>query len=143
MNLTCNILHVEDNDDDSFIFQRALAQLLFTGIYRRVSTIDAAIEYLSGEREYGNRGLYPMPDVVVLDTSLPGSKETSELMTWIKGRSELSHVIKIVLTGGMSPANEQSWLERGAAAILLKGASLVDFAGSVGEILLRCTKKED
>jgi CheY-like chemotaxis protein len=134
---------VEDNDDDSFIFQRSLAQLLFTGSYRRVSTVDAAIEYLSGEREYGNRALYPLPDVVVLDTSLPGTKETGELMTWIKARSELTHIVKIILTGGMSPANEQSWLERGAAAVLTKGISLVDFAGSVGEILVRCTTKDD
>jgi CheY-like chemotaxis protein len=138
VNLNCKILHVEDNDDDSFIFQRVLARLLFTGAYRRVGSVDAAIDYLSGNREFADRRLFPLPDVVVLDTSLPGAKETSELMSWMQERPEFSPLMKVVLTGGMSMGTQQSWLERGAAGILMKGLSVADMALSVENILMRC-----
>ena len=138
MNLTCKILHVEDSDDDSFIFQRVLQQLLFAGIYRRVNTIDGAINYLSGKYEFGDRRLFPLPDVIVMDTALPGAKQTSELMTWMKERAEFSRLIKVVLTGGLSPSAAQDWLAQGVVGILEKGSSLAELASSVEDILRRC-----
>jgi CheY-like chemotaxis protein len=140
MNLTCKILHVEDSDDDSFIFQRVLAQLLFEGIYRRVNSVDGAINYLSGQFEFSDRRLFPLPDVIVMDTALPGKKHTDELMTWMNERPEFSQLVKVVLTGGLSPGAQEDWLARGVAGILEKGLSLADLAVSVETILRKCHK---
>jgi CheY-like chemotaxis protein len=138
MNLTCRILHVEDSDDDSFIFQRVLAQLLFQGIYRRVNSIDGAINYLSGQFEFSDRRLFPLPDVIIMDSALPGKRQTSELMVWMNERPEFSQLVKVVLTGGISPDAQKEWLAGGVAGILDKGLSLADLAISVEEILRKC-----
>jgi CheY-like chemotaxis protein len=138
MNLTCKILHVEDSDDDSFIFQRVLAKLLFAGIYRRVNSIDGAINYLSGQFEFSDRRVFPLPDVIVMDTALPGKKQTDELMTWMNERPEFSPLVKVVLTGGLSPDAQKDWMARGVADVLKKGLSVADLAISVGEILRKC-----
>jgi CheY-like chemotaxis protein len=138
MNLTCKILHVEDSDDDSFFFQQVLMRLLFTGIYRRVNSIDGAINYLSGQYEFSDRQLFPLPDVIVMDTALPGKKQTHELMTWMQERPEFSRLVKVVLTGAIAPDAKQDWLQRGITGVLLKGVSLAGMSVSVGEILMRC-----
>jgi CheY-like chemotaxis protein len=119
-------------------FQRALDQLLFTGVYRRVGDVEDAIDYLSGHGQFSNRRLFPLPDVMVLDTSLPGTKDTGELMTWIKERPAFSNLVKVVLSGGLSVAAEQRWFEEGITGILHKGLSIADMARSVEEILQRC-----
>jgi CheY-like chemotaxis protein len=138
LNLTCKILHLEDDDNDSLFFQRALTRLQFTGSYRRVSTVAAAMKYLDGTDEFAERRLFPLPDVLVMDSALSGAQSTDDLMTWLNERNEFRRLVRVMLTGGVSPANQESWIARGVAAVLTKGTSITDFAGSVEEVLRRC-----
>jgi hypothetical protein len=73
-----------------------------------------------------------------MDTALPGKKQTDELMTWMNERPEFSRLVKVVLTGGLSPDAQEAWLGRGVAGILEKGLSLADLAISVEDILRKC-----
>lgn len=139
LNLKCNILHLEDDDNDSLFFQRALTRQHFTGAYRRVSTVDAAIRYLEGIQEFAERRLFPLPDVLVMDSSLSGKQTTEDLLKWIEERTEFRPIIRLMLTGGVNPAAEESWKKRGVNAVLAKGVTLSDFAASVEEVLRRCT----
>lgn len=138
LNLTCNILHLEDDDNDSLFFQRALARLQFTGSYRRVSTVASAMKYLGGADEFAERRLFPLPDVLVMDSALSGAQTTDDLIKWLNERDEFHRLIRVMLTGGVSPAHQESWIDRGVAAVLRKGASLTEFADSVEEVLRRC-----
>jgi hypothetical protein len=138
LNLTCNILHLEDDDNDSLFFQRALKRRDFTGAYRRVSTVEAAIRYLDGTDEFAERRLFPLPHVLVMDSSLAGNQKTEDLLKWLEGRIEFRPLVRLMLTGGVNPAAEESWKKRGVTAVLAKGITLNDFAASVEEVLRRC-----
>jgi hypothetical protein len=141
LNLACNILHLEDDDNDSLFFQRALEQLNSTGVYRRVSTAQQAIDYLSGVKEYSDRHLYPLPHALVADSSLGNltGPHTVDLLTWLNAREEFRALVRIMLTGDISATQREKWHSRGVACVLLKGASHEDIAQSVAEILRRCT----
>src|SRR4051794_11234421 len=121
MNLQCKILHLEDSDDDSFLFQRVLARLSFTGVYRRVSTVDDALSYLRGIGDFADRTQFPLPDMLVIDSSLPGGHTTSDLMNWLKDHDDLKIAPLVMLTGAMSLADQQTWLGRGVSNVFFKG----------------------
>jgi len=140
LNLSCKILHLEDDDNDSLFFQHALKSLAFTGVYRRVCDVTAAIHYLAGDAEYSDRHLYPMPDVLVLDTALTGSQTTEDLFAWLNPRPEFDSLIKVALTGGVSPAGHATLLENGIADVLSKGASIADLSLGVAGVLTRCVR---
>jgi hypothetical protein len=140
LNLDCNILHLEDDDNDSLFFQRALDQFQFRGAYRRVSSVQETLDYLAGRGEFSDRHLYPMPGVLVADSSLGAltGPQTSDLMTWLDAREEFGSLVRVMLTGGMSAGEQEKWLHRGIACVLLKGVSHEDIAAAVREILRRC-----
>ena len=137
MNLRCTILHLEDSDDDSFFFQRALEVLSFVGIYRRVSRINDARSYLAGENAFSDRKLFPWPDVVVVDTCIPGAETTQQFLGWLSS-SSLPKLQIVVLSGGRSPQDEESFLSAGATAILAKGTEFANFTQSVAQVLQSC-----
>jgi hypothetical protein len=140
LNLGCNILHLEDDDNDSLFFQRALEHLNFTGVYRRVSTPQKAIDYLSGTSDFADRRLFPLPHALVADSALgnlTGAK-TTDLMGWLNEREEFRPIVRMMLTGDISAMDREEWHKRGVACVLLKGATYEDLAESVAEILRRC-----
>lgn len=138
MNLNCKILHVEDDDNDSFFFQRALDAVSFVGIYRRVADIESAELYLAGQAQYSDRQLFPLPDVLVVDSALQTGDSVNDLLAWLKPRDEFRHLVKVALTGGTDSKAHESMLSQGIAGILSKGASFPEFAHAVADILGRC-----
>ena len=139
MNLNCNILHLEDDDNDSLFFQRVLTRLQFMGAYRRVSTVEQTIDYLNGNREFADRKLFPLPGVLVCDSLVSGEKTMADLMMWLDEQPALRFLPRIILTGGMSPLAQQDLINRGVTGIVTKGASLTEFAVAVEEVLRRYT----
>jgi DNA-binding NarL/FixJ family response regulator len=140
MNLACNILHLEDDDNDSLFFHRALTRSQFVGAYRRVSTVEAVIEYLKGLNQFADRKLFPHPDVLVMDSAMAGGPSIDALLTWLDERKQFRRLVRLMLTGGVSKAKSDEWLEQGVAAVLLKGASVDELALSVQEVLRRCVR---
>ena len=138
MGLNCNILHLEDDDNDSFFFQRALGQLHFHGTYRRVCSVEEAIEYFTGSGDFANRRLYPLPHVLVADNSLRSTKTTAQLMAWLKERSELPSLTTIMLTGAGNTMAVQQPLPEGVTRVLQKRADLDELSASVEKVLKGC-----
>jgi DNA-binding response OmpR family regulator len=77
-----NVLLVEDSEDDVFFFARALRRLPEFRLAGCAGNGDAAIAYLKGEGEFGDRKQYPWPDIVVLDLKTPGQDGFS-LLEWL------------------------------------------------------------
>ncbi|HWN94736.1 MAG TPA: hypothetical protein VNT99_06875 [Methylomirabilota bacterium] len=138
MNLNCIILHVEDDDNDSFFFQRALGAVFFVGSYRRVPDVKAAMLYLAGDAHYSDRHLFPLPNVLVVDSSPHQTgKSVNDLLAWLKPRDEFKNLVKVALTGGTDPKAREALLSQGVAGVLSKGASFPEFALAVADILGR------
>ena len=136
--LDCTILHLEDDNDDSFFFQRVLERLQFGGIYRRTTTVEETIDYLTGAKTFADRQVSPLPHVLVADSSLGTGRTTADLRRWLDEHEEFRRLVRIILTGDMSMTSQQKWLSGGMACVLLKGGNLEELKVSVEEILRRC-----
>jgi DNA-binding NarL/FixJ family response regulator len=81
-----NVLIADDSEVDRFFLKRALKsvapQLQVVGEF---DTGDGAIAYLSGEGVYADRALHPFPDLLVLDSRMPG-KGGIEVLEWLRTR---------------------------------------------------------
>jgi hypothetical protein len=134
MNSHCHILHLEDDENDSLIFERALSMSNFDGTYHSVQSVDEAIAYLVGAGKFANRLSYPLPGVLVADNAAT----TPLLMAWLERQEQFRSLVRIILTGGMSPADSEKWLARGIQLVLHKGTRLEDMIVSAEKILRHC-----
>jgi CheY-like chemotaxis protein len=82
----CNLLLVDDSEDDVFLLKRALARYPCFNIVGWVEDGVAAINYLSGTGQYANRTQYPWPDAMVLDLKMP-RRDGYEVLEWMRGKS--------------------------------------------------------
>src|SRR5688572_21887296 len=65
------ILLVEDDSNDTLLFERAFHKAGITLPVQMVSDGDQAVSYLRGDEKYANREAYPLPSLILLDLKLP------------------------------------------------------------------------
>ncbi len=124
------ILVVEDNEDDVFLMQRALAM---AGVANPVYTVDTgakAVDYLAGVPPYDERSKYPLPALVFLDLKLP-LMSGHEVLAWIRGQRQLEGLVVVVLTSSNEPSDVRRSYSFGANSYLVKpltARQLVDLA---------------
>ncbi|MEC4818579.1 MAG: response regulator [Scytonema sp. PMC 1069.18] len=91
------ILLVEDEPTDVFLTQRAFHKAKISHPLQVVEDGDAAIDYLSGNGDYGNREQYPLPILILLDLKLPRCSGL-EVLEWLKQQPHLKRLPVVVLT---------------------------------------------
>jgi CheY-like chemotaxis protein len=91
------LLFVEDSPDDVYFVLRALRKVCPEVSVVHVRDGEAARQYLAGEGEFGDRGKYPLPRLVLLDVKLPRISGL-ELLEWIRSRPECRTLPAVVLS---------------------------------------------
>lgn len=132
------ILHVEDDSNDVFFFQRAMKKAGLLNPVRVASDGRSAIDYLKGAGEFANRARFPLPSLVLLDLKLPHVMGL-DVLKWIRQESGISMVV-VVLTASADDADIASAYHLGANAFLVKPADanvLVEMAKAINEFWLR------
>jgi CheY-like chemotaxis protein len=89
------ILYLEDDDNDAFLFQRALKQAEIPNPLVIATDGDAALAYLSAT--LGNPAKNPTPSLVLLDLNMAG-KSGFDVLNWIRRDPCFISVPVIVLT---------------------------------------------
>jgi CheY-like chemotaxis protein len=112
------ILQVEDDPNDIFFFQRALAKVGWFGSLHVAKDGQQAIDYLNGEGPFADRGAFPFPDIILLDLKLPYVMGF-EVLKWIR-RQPLTSIVVIVLTASVEDADIAMAYDLGANAFLTK-----------------------
>ena len=82
----CNLLLVDDSEDDLYLLKRALARHPDFRVVGQARDGDAAIDYLSGAGPFADRTRHPWPDLMVLDLKMPG-RDGYDVLQWMSGRS--------------------------------------------------------
>ncbi len=81
-----NVLIVDDSEVDRFFLRRAIQgvapQLHIVG---ELDNGDDAVAWLSGKDKYADRGHHPLPDLLVLDSRMPG-RNGIEVLDWLRAR---------------------------------------------------------
>ena len=115
------VLCAEDNPDDAFYCQQSAKALGAKVDFRVVPDGPSVIGWLTGESIYINPQAFPQPDVVVLDTELPGVNGF-ETLRWIRGQKQFENLPVIMHSASALPQNIARARELGATEYIVKDA---------------------
>lgn len=129
------ILLAEDREDDILLLQRAFKEGGIRYPLHVVRDGEEAISYLSGFGRYSNREIYPLPALLLLDLTLPGT-DGFEVLRWIRSRPEFADLPVVVLTQSDRIRDVNQAYRLGACSFIVKTQDFQDavaFAQSMSE----------
>jgi DNA-binding response OmpR family regulator len=116
------ILHVEDDENDAILFQKACERAGLPALIRRLDAADEAKSYLLGQGVYADRTLYPLPQIIVLDLKMP-RMDGFEFLKWIRNSEEFSGMPVLVFTASSSREDKSRAMTEGANSYFVKPTS--------------------
>lgn len=116
------ILHVEDDENDAILFQKACERAGLPVQTFRVDAADRARAYLLGEGIYADRELYPLPQIIVLDLKMP-RMSGFEFLKWLRNTDPFINLPALVFTASISREDKSRALAEGASSYFIKPAS--------------------
>ena len=146
MNFRSNvILMAEDDPNDILLFQRACEWVKLMNPLHVVRDGEEAIDYLSGQGQFGDRERYPLPVLLLLDLKMP-RKGGFDVLRWLRGQSGLKRLPAVILTSSSQISDVNQAYDLGANSYLVKRASLDQLAQVIQNLerywLTLCEKPE-
>jgi CheY-like chemotaxis protein len=113
------ILLVEDNPDDIFFVRRAFNAAKLEHPLLTVQDGQEAIDYMSSQRQYAERGKYPLPRLAIADLKMP-IVSGFELIKWMRNNPRARLIPIIVLSSSALPDDVNHAYALGANAYMVK-----------------------
>jgi CheY-like chemotaxis protein len=140
-----NVLVVEDNADDVELLRLAAEAAPDAVAFHIVGDGEKALAYLKGEGQFADRQAHPVPDLVLLDISLPGI-DGFEVLAWIRAHPAFSALQVFVWTDSGDRETLDRATRAGADRFVPKSVSFVrgGLAGlvrGISEAILRPAEK--
>jgi len=141
-----NVLVVEDNADDIELLQIAAKAAPEAVSFHIVRDGEQALAYLNGEGPFADRKAHPLPQLVLLDLSLPGM-DGFEVLTWIRQHAEFNSMQVFVWTDSGDPKGLDRAIKAGANRFVPKSVSfvrggLVGLVSGISKAIQASAKKE-
>lgn len=127
------ILLVEDNPDDLLLIGNAFGKAAPDLALRKVVDGEDAVNYLSGQGAYFDRGEHPLPRLVLLDLRLP-KRSGLEVLRWIRSREQLDETPVIILSSSQESSDISQAYALGANSYVhksLDGQALQDIVKGI------------
>jgi len=128
------VLLVEDNPDDVFVMKMACQRTGIPHLLRVVTDGAMALDYLSGNGEFVDRTVHPLPEVVFLDIKLP-RRDGHEVLKWIREQPGMRKLPVVMLTVSTHTDDLERAYELGVTSYLRKVPCLAEFGQGVRVIL--------
>ena|SRR5215469_9753968 len=119
------VLIAEDSDDDAMAIRAALRNAGVTLPLRFVTDGSSVIAYLKGAREYVDREIFPLPNVLLLDLKMP-RLDGFQVMEWLKTQKQFHDLLIVVLSGMGELSNIREAYMLGARSFLIKPIRVTD-----------------
>lgn len=116
------ILLAEDDPNDVFFMQRALAKAGVNVPLQVVKDGQEALDYLAGSGKYNNRVEFPLPSLVLLDLKMP-FVSGFDVLAWIRLQPSLKDLPVVILTSSAEERDREKATELGAMAYCIKPPS--------------------
>lgn len=113
------ILLVEDDSNDILFIQRAFRRSKLENSMQIVRDGDQAVAYLSGEEQYADRNLYPLPGMILLDLKLP-RRSGLEVLEWLREQPVIKRIPVVILTSSKENVDVNRAYDIGVNSYLLK-----------------------
>jgi CheY-like chemotaxis protein len=137
------VLLVEDNPADVLLMQRGFQAESWSHISLQIlNNGDAAIAYLRGEGDYGDRQRYPIPSLILLDWNLP-RRSGAEILLWLKQQPRLRRLPVIILSSSNEKGSVNRAYDLGANSYLIKPSNitrLTELLNSLNSYWLRLSE---
>src|SRR4051794_41136268 len=116
---TATVLHIDDDANDTALLQAAARSADLDFRLHNVEDGERAIAYLSGVEPYGDRSMYPLPSLILLDLKMPRATGF-EVLKWIRKHPELGNLPVVVLSGSELQEDVRRAYGVGANSYLVK-----------------------
>jgi CheY-like chemotaxis protein len=126
MNKSDVILHIENEQDDVFIVQRALKRVGIDNPTVHVENGELAVDYLSGCTPITDKTENRLPCLVLLDLSMPRMGGI-EVLRWIRSQPIIKRMIVLVLTSSQNQSDITAAYDNGANGYLVKPIGIPEF----------------
>lgn len=136
------ILLLENDENDVFVFRRALVALGYSGQLVVVSSLTQARNYILGTNEFTNRTAYPIPDLIVADFGLRG-ETGSDFVQWLLQQPEYLHIPVTFFSGSLPEAGMRDLLARFGYPVFKKNVDFHTNTQTVEQILKLVNTVED
>jgi CheY-like chemotaxis protein len=117
------VLLAEDEENDVLLLNRAFKEADIQNPLRIVRDGQAAIDYLSGAGEFGDRTRFPLPCLIILDLKMP-LITGMDVLRWIREQPNLRCVPVIMLTSSAEPQDVERAYELGVNAFVSKPSGI-------------------
>ncbi len=112
------ILHVEDSEDDLRLFERACEVAGLPAQLHWVCDGTEAVAYLEGGGKFTDRLEHPLPDLIVLDLTLP-RMGGFDFLRWLKCQAAFSSPV-LIFTVSENLEDKKRAIAEGAAGYFVK-----------------------
>jgi CheY-like chemotaxis protein len=128
------ILLIENDDNDVFIFRRALATAGWCGDVRIVGSATEARAYFENVQSFRDTSYHRRPQLIVSDSRLTGGT-AMDFLDWLRGQRFGPPIPIVILSGhlGENPAQRLALL--GACAFIAKTGNAATLAASLKPFL--------
>lgn len=126
-NSLATVLLAEDNENEAFLFMRALRKLDFPGQVHHVEAGDEAIEWLTSLE--ANR----RPSLVILDLKMP-RVDGFEVLQWIRSEPRFQKLPTVILSSSDLPADSSRARQLGVDAYFCKPLTFPDYEQTIRAI---------
>ena len=116
------ILYIENCPEDVELLMRMFKSLRVRNPLVSAINGEEAFFYLMGSGPYGDRSLFPFPDLLLLDIGLPGW-DGFEVLESIRAEETLRELPVIMFSNSDAPEDKARALKLGANAYMTKTAS--------------------
>ncbi|PYK62630.1 MAG: two-component system response regulator [Verrucomicrobia bacterium] len=113
------VLLADDDPNDVFLLQRAFQKTNIANPLRVVRDGEEAMAYLSGQDQYADRQLHPLPVLLLLDLKMP-RKSGFEVLRWLRQQSGLKRLPVVVLTSSNQNPDINKAFDLGANSYIVK-----------------------
>jgi CheY-like chemotaxis protein len=121
------ILLIENDDNDVFIFRRALATAGYNGDVHVVGSATEARSYLEHREPFRDKSYFRAPHLLVSDYRLCGHT-AMEFVRWLKSESDYRNIPILIISGALRPSEGEKLKEVGAVGFLPKTGDVPAFA---------------
>ena len=117
------LLYVDDSPDDRLLVQRACEKARVSFQLKTADGGVQAVRYLSGELEFGDRAVFPLPDLIWLDLKMP-EMDGFEVLHWIRANPATRSIPVILYTGSFIAEDIAKGYAEGASLFISKPPEL-------------------
>lgn len=128
-----HILLIEDNLMDVELTLNAIEEVKLGSKVKVANTGQQALDYLCGNGEYGDRGVHPLPDLILLDLKMPGM-DGHQVLEIIKKTPLIKRLPVVILTSSQEHSDRARGYDNGANSYVIKPISYDGFLETIRAI---------